>query len=134
MVTTYTVTPYIGTTAQTATTLTGSPPETKVTISGLTPGTTYTFKVQASNPNGAGPVSAASNPVTPTPPTAPASADRRLGERGDRARRWSSWSAPSNEGGSADHRLHGDAVRRLGPRRPRSTVGASATSTTLTGL
>jgi hypothetical protein len=70
VVSTYTITPYIGTTAQTPTKLTGSPPETSVTISGLTPGTTYTFTVQASNPNGSGAVSAPSNPVTP-PATAP---------------------------------------------------------------
>ena len=45
-------------TAQTATTVTGTPPATNATITGLTPGTAYTFTVQASNPNGAGPVSA----------------------------------------------------------------------------
>jgi hypothetical protein len=62
----YTVTPYIGTTAQTATTVTGTPPATSATVSGLTNGTSYTFTVSASNAAGAGPASAASNAVTPS--------------------------------------------------------------------
>ena len=61
----YTVTPFIGTTAQTPTTVTGSPPATSVTVSGLSAGTTYTFKVSATNAVGTGPQSAASNAVTP---------------------------------------------------------------------
>ena len=52
-VTTYTVTPYIGSTAQASTTVTGSPPATNARIHNLTGGTSYTFKVTASNPNGA---------------------------------------------------------------------------------
>ena len=47
-ITSYTVTPYIGTTAQTpATTVTGSPPSTSTTVTGLTNGTSYTFTVSA---------------------------------------------------------------------------------------
>ncbi|MBO0729340.1 MAG: DUF4082 domain-containing protein, partial [Acidimicrobiaceae bacterium] len=61
----YTVTPYIGSTAQTPTTVTGSPPATTATISGLTNGTTYTFTVTATNANGTGLASASSNQVTP---------------------------------------------------------------------
>ena len=64
-VTSYRVTPYIGSTAQTPTTVTGTPPATSKTITGLTTGTTYTFTVQAVNANGAGPASAQSNAVTP---------------------------------------------------------------------
>ena len=75
-ITSYTVTPFIGTTAQTATTVSGSPPATSTTVSGLTNGTTYTFKVTATNGVGTGPASAASNAVTPagaaTAPLAPA--------------------------------------------------------------
>lgn len=41
------------------------------TIAGLANGTTYTFTVQASNPNGSGPSSAASNGVTPDATLAP---------------------------------------------------------------
>jgi hypothetical protein len=67
----YTITPYIGSTAQTTTSITGTPPATTATISGLTPGTAYTFTVQASNGNGNGPVSAASNSVTVQAPAVP---------------------------------------------------------------
>jgi hypothetical protein len=66
-ITTYTVTPFIGSTAQPATTVTGSPPATTATVSGLTNGTTYTFTVTATNAVGTGPPSAASNPATPRP-------------------------------------------------------------------
>jgi hypothetical protein len=70
-ITSYTITPYIGTVAQPATTITGSPPATTATIGGLTNGTTYTFTVTATNAVGPGPASTASNPVTPSVPTAP---------------------------------------------------------------
>ena len=64
-ITKYTVTPFIGTTAQTPTTVTGTPPATSTTVGGLTNGTAYTFTVTATNAVGTGPASAASNPVTP---------------------------------------------------------------------
>ena len=64
-ITGYTVTPYIGTTAQTPTTVTGNPPATSTTVTGLTNGTAYTFTVSATNAVGTGPASAASNAVTP---------------------------------------------------------------------
>jgi hypothetical protein len=67
-ITSYTVTPYMGTTAQTATTITGSPPATNATISGLTNGTAYTFTVTATNSVGTGAASTASNSVTPSVP------------------------------------------------------------------
>jgi hypothetical protein len=65
-ITSYTVTPYVGSTAQTATTVTGSPPATTATIPGLTDGTSYTFAVTATNAVGTGPASSPSNAVTPT--------------------------------------------------------------------
>jgi hypothetical protein len=65
-VTTYTVTPYIGTTAQTPVTVTGNPAPTSTVVAGLTNGTAYTFTVTAANPVGAGPPSAPSNAVTPS--------------------------------------------------------------------
>jgi len=56
-ITEYTVTPYIGATAQTTTTTSS----TSVSVSGLTQGQTYTFKVKASNANGYGLDSTASS-------------------------------------------------------------------------
>jgi hypothetical protein len=64
-ITSYTVTPYNGITAQAATTVTGTPPATTATISGLTNGTAYTFTVTAANAVGTGPASAASAAVAP---------------------------------------------------------------------
>jgi hypothetical protein len=66
----YTVTPYIGSTAQTPKDVTGSPAGTSTTISGLTNGTAYTFKVSATNAVGTSAQSAASDPVTPAAPVA----------------------------------------------------------------
>jgi hypothetical protein len=63
----YTITPYIGTTAQ-ATTTVGSvaPAPVMGVVSGLSNGTTYTFTVTASTSAGPGPESAKSNSVTPS--------------------------------------------------------------------
>jgi hypothetical protein len=57
----YTITPYVGATAQAPRTAAGSP----ATVTGLTNGTTYTFTVSATNSVGSGPASAPSNAVTP---------------------------------------------------------------------
>jgi N,N-dimethylformamidase beta subunit-like protein/uncharacterized protein DUF4082/fibronectin type III domain protein/Big-like domain-containing protein len=62
-ITSYSVTPFAGTTAGTPVTTNGT--TTSVTVTGLTNGTAYTFKVTATNVNGAGPASAASSAVTP---------------------------------------------------------------------
>ena len=69
-VTTYTITPYIGSTAQTPTTVTGNPAPTSATVTGLTNGTAYTFTVTPSNPAGTGPASSPSSAVTPSVPPA----------------------------------------------------------------
>ena len=60
-ITSYTVTPYIGTAAQTPVTVTGSPPATSTTVTGLTNGTAYTFTVTATNSVGTGPASSPSS-------------------------------------------------------------------------
>jgi hypothetical protein len=66
-ITGYTVTPYVGTTAETPTTVSGS--ATSATLTGLTNGTSYTFTVAAANAVGTGAVSASSNVVTPAIPS-----------------------------------------------------------------
>ena len=89
----YTITPYIGSTAQTSTTITGNPPATTATITGLTNGTAYTFKVTAANAVGLGAPSGASSPVTPA--TVPAKATNVSATAGN-AQATVTWTAPSN--------------------------------------
>jgi len=76
-ITGYTITPYIGATAQTP--VQATPSATSATISGLTNGTAYTFTVRATNGVGNSPTSAPSGAVTPQATifdfTAPATAD-----------------------------------------------------------
>ncbi len=131
-VTTYTVTPYIGSVAQSATTVTGSPPATGVTIHGLTPGVGYTFTVQASNPNGAGSVSAESNAVTPTVLTV-ASAPGNVSAAAATRQALVSWSVPTSEGGSS---ISGYTVTPYVGSEAQTPfqVGASATSAVVSGL
>src|SRR5262249_17880633 len=132
VVTTYTVTPYIGSTPQKPTTITGSPPETSVTVTGLTPGTTYTFTVQASNPNGAGPVSGHSNEVDP-PATAPPSPPRGVSASPATKQALVTWKAPTLEGGTP---ITGYTVTPYIGATPQTPIsaGPSATSATVTGL
>jgi hypothetical protein len=63
-VTSYTITPYIGSTAQTPVTVNNGS-ATAATITGLTNGTGYTFTVSATNAIGTSPASSASPAVTP---------------------------------------------------------------------
>jgi hypothetical protein len=71
-ITSYTVTPYIGSTPQPSTTVLGSPPATSAMITGLTNGVAYTFSVAATNAINTGPASTASNSVIPSATPAPA--------------------------------------------------------------
>ncbi len=96
-ITSYTVTPYIGTSAQTPTVVNGAPPATNATITGLTNGTTYTFKVSATNAVGTGPQSSASNAVTPSAPTAPGAPTGVTATPGN-ASATVTWSTPAEDG------------------------------------
>jgi hypothetical protein len=130
--TSYKVTPYIGSTAQTPKTITGTPPATSTTVSGLTPGTAYTFRVQAINPSGSGPESAASAPVTPLgsgPPSAPTGVTATP----DTKSAWVSWSEPADDGGSS---ITGYTVTPYvgATAQPSVDVGAATTRTRVTGL
>jgi hypothetical protein len=131
-VTSYRITPYIGSTAQTPTVINGSPPDTTTTITGLTNGTTYTFKVEALNPNGAGPASAASNPVTPLNPVAP-SVPRSVAAQPASQSTRVTWTAPQSDGDSA---ITGYTVTPYVGSTAQTPVqvGASATSATVSGL
>lgn len=94
-ITEYTITPYIGSSAQPKTTVEGSPPTTSTTITGLANGTSYTFTVEATNTAGTGPASEHSNAVTPaTKPFAPTDVRANPGDESATV----SWVAPADGG------------------------------------
>ena len=128
-ITSYTITPFVGSTAQTPT-VTGSN-QTNATITGLTDGTTYTFTVKAANAAGTGPASSPSAGVTPfaiTPPSAPtnvtanpASSDALV-----------SWTAPSSGSPFTGYTI----TPFIGStaQTPFQVSNGSATSATVAGL
>ncbi len=128
----YIVTPYIGSTAQTPTTVNGTPPVTNATISNLVQGTAYTFKVQAVNPAGNGPVSAASNSVTPTGPQAPA-APTSVSANPASGQAQVSWTAPNNNGSAITGYTITPFISSTA-QTPVQVLSGTATSATVTGL
>ena len=131
-VSSYRITPYVGSTAQTPKTITGSPPATTTTVTGLTTGTTYRFTVQALNPNGGGPVSPQSNPVTPAGAVVPAAPTGVAAQPASQSARVT-WTAPAADG---DSPLTGYTVTPyIGATAQTATnVPATATNATITGL
>ena len=67
-ITSYTVTPYIGSTAQPPTTVNGPNPPTRATITGLTDGIAYTFTVSATTRSGPDPLPRRPTQSLPRPP------------------------------------------------------------------
>ena len=133
-ITKYTVTPFIGSTAQTPVTVTGSPPATSTTVTGLTNGTSYTFTVTATNANGDGPASSPSNAVTPSAPTAPG-APTGVSATAGNGSATVNWTAPSSNGGSAITKYTVTPFIGSTAQTPVTVTGSPpATSTTVTGL
>ena len=132
-ITKYTVTPYIGSTAQTPVTVSGSPPATSATVTGLTNGTSYTFTVSATNGNGTGPASTPSSAVTPSAPTVPGGPSG-VSAAGGNGSATVSWTAPNN-GGSAITKYTVTPYVGSAAQTPTTVTGSPpATSATVTGL
>jgi Domain of unknown function (DUF4082)/Fibronectin type III domain/Bacterial Ig domain len=131
-VTSYTITPYIGSSAQPATTVSGNPAPTSATVQALQGGTSFTFTVQASNPNGSGPVSAPSNPVTVLSTGAPA-APSNVSAAPATASAQVSWTAP-DDGGSSITGYTVTPYIGSTAQTPTQVSNGSATSAIVTGL
>jgi hypothetical protein len=132
-ITSYTVTPHIGSTPQTPVTVPGTPPPTSTTVDNLQGGTAYTFTVTATNSVGSSPASTASSPVTPLTPTAPGAPTGVTAAPGNGAATVS-WTAPAANGSP----ITAYTVTPLGGgiSLPPVTVSGSppAPSATVTGL
>lgn len=130
-ITRYTVTPYVGSTAQSGVVqVDGTPAATTATVTGLTNGTAYTFRVTATNSAGTSATYGASGSITPaTTPGAPTIGTMTAGGASVTVR----WTAPSSNGGSA---LTGYVVTPYvgATAQTATTVTGTATSTVVSGL
>ncbi|HEX5923086.1 MAG TPA: DUF4082 domain-containing protein [Baekduia sp.] len=131
-ITSYKITPYVGTTAKPATTIAGTAALTQATVTGLTTGTTYTFTVTPSNPGGAAAESAKSNAVTPLTAVAPGPPGSVTADPGNAQGRVN-WTAPDTDGDSA---ITGYVVTPYVGATAGTpvSVGAAARTATVTGL
>ncbi len=108
-ITSYSVTAFAGATAS-YTCSTNGP--LSCTVNGLTNGTAYTFKVVASNVNGAGPASSASAALTPSAPAGTPSVPLLVAATPATSQATVSWSTPTSNGGKA---INGYTVTAFGP-------------------
>ena len=132
-ITSYTVTPYIGTTAQTPVPVTGNPPATSTMVTGLTNGTAYTFTVTAANAIGTSPASSPSNTVTPSAPTVPGAPTAVTATAGNGSASVS-WTAPNNGGSPITSYTVTPYIGTTAQTPVPVTGNPPATSTTVTGL
>ena len=131
-ITSYKITPYVGTTAKPSTTVAGTAALTSATVTGLTTGTTYTFTVTPSNPGGSAPESAKSNAVTPLVAVVPGPPGSVTADPASEQARVN-WAAPATDGDSA---ITGYVVTPYVGATAGTpvSVGAAARTATLTGL
>ena len=131
-ITSYSLTPYQGTTAGNPTTVTGSPPPTTATVSGLIRFQTYTFVVRATNILGTGPPSQASNAITVyMAPTAPGGVHAAAGISSALV----SWTVPADDGGTPILSYVVTPYQGSTAQVPSTVTGSPpATSALITGL